>query len=158
VLAFELTGEALKSVMQKLLKGSAFDEFFVRGVEIFTITKFEISGILNPAYCGESEEKNPPRSYCLWSELKRYAFDLIKGNKKPQFLKIIFALPPDKVTAIHENAAALFLNVSFLEGKLTFTTAVCQKNFSLDKSLELKWEEYVRNFFESHSWPVSTLI
>jgi hypothetical protein len=149
--AFEMTGETVKSVMNALFKSEAFDDFFVRGVEICSITRFEISGILDPS-CAEGEG----RGYCYWREVKRYVYDLIRGRKKPKLLRIIFSLPEEAAQAIHTNAAALFLNLNFSEGTLLFTAATSQKEFSLDKTMDFRWEAYIQNFFHIHGWTVST--
>ncbi|MDR1537944.1 MAG: DUF5721 family protein [Clostridiales bacterium] len=157
MLVFEIKGEAVKSVMNQLLKGVAFDGFLVRGIEICTITKFEISGILDKSFLSGNQSDLSGRNFCLWSELKPYAFGLIKGSKKPKSIKIVFSLPDSQAQAIHENAAAMFLNLSFEEEKLILSAAASQKNFSLDKTMLLMWEGRVRDFFKDNGWPVSTL-
>ncbi|MDR3238598.1 MAG: DUF5721 family protein [Clostridiales bacterium] len=157
MLTFEMTEETIKSVMHALLKGDTFDAFYVRGMEIRLFTQFEISGVLNQSCYSEEEWEKLGRVYCLWSELKRYAFDMLKGSQKPQLLKIIFSLPDEAARAIHENAAALFLNLAFTENKLCFIAAASPKNFSLDKSVDLLWEEYIRRFFQTNGWSANML-
>jgi hypothetical protein len=157
MLAFEITGNALKNIMRQLLVGDAFDGFFVRGVEICALTKFEMSGILDKGFAAEEGKEPPSRNFCLWSELKPYAYGLVKGSKKPRAMRIVLSLPDEQAKGMHENAAALFLNMSFDADKLTLTTVTSQKIFTMDKSMDHAWEEYVSNFFKSLGCAVSTL-
>jgi len=52
------------------------------------------------------------------------------------------------VSKAHENAAAMFLNLNFEEGTARFTTAIAQKTFSLDKSIDQVWDQKIVNFFK----------
>jgi hypothetical protein len=154
---FEAASDSIKPVMNQLLKGTAFDGFLARGVEISALTRIEISGVLDKNFFPEAERAAINRIYVRWDEIKHLAFSLIRGGKPPRSLKIIFALPDEEVTALHENASALFLNLLFEEGKLRFTTAVSQRAFSLDKSLDAAWDSYIKDFFFKNKWSVSTL-
>jgi hypothetical protein len=71
-------------------------------------------------------------------------------------MRIVFSLPDEMASQMHENAAALFLNLSFDSDKLSMTTVTSQKSFSLDKAMDHIWEEYVQNFFKNINCPVST--
>ena len=154
---FEVANGSIKSVMNQLLKGTAFDSFLVRGVEISVFTKFEISGILDKNYYSESERNEINRNYILWNEIKSFALSLIKGGRTPNVLKIVFSIADDEVKTLHNNASAMFLNFLYEEGRLRFTTAVGLKNFSLDKSADIVWDTYVKEFFTKNRWSVSTL-
>jgi len=154
---FEVADDSIKSVMNQLLKGSAFDGFFVRGVEISALTKIEISGILDKKYFPEAERGAISRNFAYWNEIKPFVFSVIKGGRTPGILKIVFALPEEQVNTLHNNASSLFLNLLFEEGKLRFTTAVSQRSFSLDKSVDATWDTYIQGFINKNRWLVSTL-
>ena len=63
-------------------------------------------------------------------------------------MKIILS-PSDEATAkIHTNAAALFINIIFENGKLSIITGSSEKMFSLDKAVEHSWDEYAARFFK----------
>lgn len=147
MISFSITD--IKFFMNKLLKEDTFNLFEVRGVEIYSFTKFEIDGFLEPSLLGAETSS---RSYCTWQELKPYVFNIIKGNVKPRSIKIIFSLDTEKSTSLHNNAAALYLNMHFVDETVTFTTGTSQKNFALDKSLDNIWEEYIRNFFKQNNF------
>ncbi len=139
-----------KSFMNKLLRESIFDDFEVRKIEVQTFTHFEISGIIDKNFYAVEEQENIKRNFCIWSEIKPIVFNLIKGNKLPRFIKIIFSLDEEKMLQISENAAALFLNISFENNVIICTTGSSQKNFSLDKSVDIAWEEYICEFLKNN--------
>lgn len=117
-------------------------------MEIVTFTKFEISGILDEDV--EDRESN----YAKWEEIKPYVFDIIKGKRKPKLIKIVFSLDKEKMEKLSNNASALYLNLIYEENKAVFTTAISEKEFSLDKSLDNIWGEYIKEFFKENSIPV----
>jgi len=154
---FEVATHSIKPVMNELLKGSSFNEFLVRSAEICVITKIEITGILDKSYLPEEESASTNRNYVYWNEIQPFVFSLIKGGRAPGMLKIVFSVADDKVKDMHDNASAMFLNLTYAEGKLRFTTAVGQRFFSMDKSSETIWREYIERFFNINSWSVSTM-
>ena len=154
---FEVANGSIKSVMNQLLKGSAFNGFLVRGVEISVFTKIEVSGILDKNFYPEEERDTLNRNYAYWTEIKPFALSLIKGGRTPSTLKIIFSLSDDEVKTLHDNASAMFLNLSYEESKLRLTTAISQRSFSLDKSVDAVWDAYIKKFINGNGWAVSTL-
>ena len=152
MIAFSITDT--KFFMNSLLKEDTFDSFEVRGVELYSFTKFNMSGALNTSDLTDSDIK---RNYCTWQELRPYVFNIIKGNAKPKYIKIIFSLSVEESLKLHSNSAALYLNMNFSDDAITFTTGTAQKNFDLDKSLDHVWEDYVIKFFKAKGF-VSTLI
>ncbi len=147
--AFNIPEPDVKSFMNRLLKESLFDGFEVRGVEVFGITRFSLSGALDNSFV-EANESGNDRAFCLWSELRPYVFQIIKGGKRPKAIRLIFSLDSVKAQSLHENAAALFLNIAYEGNSITCTTATSQKNFSLDKSMDMLWDENVINFFREN--------
>lgn len=138
----------LKDFMNKLIKEETFDAFEIRGVEINSFTKIEISGIQDKDFLSDDEKELELKKYCTWKKLRPYVFNIIKGNKRPRSIKIVFSLENEKLSLIHENASALFLNMNFENNEISFTTGVSQKSFSMDKSLDVSWDDYVVEFFK----------
>ncbi|MBE6011910.1 DUF5721 family protein [Anaeropeptidivorans aminofermentans] len=145
MLSFSVPLSEVKDFMASLFKKDVFDFFEVRGVEIITFTKFEISAIIS-----SDEEDERTRNFCIWEELRPYAFDIIKGNKKPKAIKIIFSMPQEKAEVLHQNAGALYLNLIYNGNEINLSTATSQKTFALNKELDLVWEEYIKNFFKEN--------
>lgn len=140
-----------KIFMNTLLKGDLFDNFEVRTAIVQTFIKVEITATLDKSYYSISEQENINNEYCLWKDLKPIVFQLIKGNKLPKFIKIILSLSKTQLQEFDSEAEALFLNIIFDSGKISCITGCSQKNFSLDKRLETKWDEYIKEFFISNN-------
>ncbi|MBQ7102694.1 MAG: hypothetical protein IJN89_01395 [Anaerotignum sp.] len=138
-----------KSFMNLLLKGDTFDSFQFRQGEILTFASFIIEGKRNPDFYGTEEMEQDLSRYVLWEEMKPFVFQAIKGNKLPKSIKIVFSLADEKLEHL-PNTSAAFLNLLFKDGVVLCTTAVSQSSFSLDKSSEKLWEEYVLKFFKKN--------
>jgi len=148
MLALELEKTVVKAFMSKLLREELFDLFEARTLEITAAVKIIIDGANVPQDDQPiTEEHSQPKrnGFVLWNKLRPLVLEIIKLSAKPKHVKIVFAFP--NPTEIHTNAAALFLNLSYENDGVTFTTATSQKEFALDKTLDAVWDEWIRNFF-----------
>lgn len=146
MLVINIQQEEIKNFMNKLLKEETFDKLDVRSLILETIVKYEINGNINNDYLKENEE----RTFIKWQELKPYILNLIKGCKKPKYIKIIFSLEEKTMLNLCENASAMFLNISYIDNNINIITGTSQKNFSLDKMEDKIWEDTVLKFFEKN--------
>lgn len=146
MLAFTVAESEVKILMNKLLREDMFDNLEVRSINLETIVNYEISGNINSDYLAEAEE----RAYAKWSEVKPYIFQLIKGHKKPKLMKIVFSLNQTALNNLHENAGSAFLNFLYEGDCITCITGTSQKSFSLDKSVDIAWEEMIKKFFSKN--------
>ena len=150
----------VKLFMSKLLKENMFDEFEISSLEVTTITKFTISGDLNKNFFSSDEnEIIGDRKLVTWNEIKPIVFNIIKGNKTPSTLKIVFSLPYNKIINMlnnhnmnitPENINGLFINILFDNNSLKCTTGTSLKLFTLDKTLEQYWDNSIKKFFSKH--------
>lgn len=144
----------VKQFMAKLLTQTTFDKLLVRELELSTFTNFTITGQYNEAFFSKEElEEQANRKFALWSEIRGVAFSMIKGNKTPLSLKIVFQLPEEQCVELVqrsggklrlEEIGGLYLNVRFEKGELNIITGTAIKTFSLDKSLEQEWDKEVK--------------
>lgn len=148
----------VKGFMSDLLKNSTFDLFEVRLVNIQTFTTFEINGILDKDFFTLDEQDELHRNYCLWSEIKPFAFQMIKGSRLPKTIKLIFSVSNKEMVEICEKASAMFLNITFENGIITCMTGSSQKDFSFDKSVEYSWDAYVNEFFSKNNIMINSQI
>ena len=65
-------------------------------------------------------------------------------------MKIIFSMESAEAQKLHENGAAMHLNIQYSGEEIYFTSATAQKGFSLDKSLDHVWEDYLKEFFDAN--------
>lgn len=148
----------VKPFMAKLLMNTTFDQFLLREMELQTFTGFTVTGQLNEAFFTKEElEERGENRFALWNEVKPIAFTMIKGNKTPLSLKIVFQLPSSQCEDLInrlggrlrlEEVGGLYLNVRFDKGELRIITGTAIKTFTLDKTLEQEWDAQVKNILK----------
>ncbi len=136
-----------KEFMNLLLKQNRFDDFYMKQIDITTFTLFQIDGKRNKQYYSLAEQELITDNYCFWKEIRPYAFQIIKGQKLPKSIKIVFSLPKNKTDVISNVPATFFLNVIFEQNTLMCTTGYALETFSMDKTAEFDWDNWVIAFF-----------
>jgi hypothetical protein len=150
----------VKAFMNSLLVQSVFDNFYISELEINTYNRFQISGKLNEEFYSTEEAENlNGRKYSFWSEVKPYAFSLVKGNKLPLSIKIVFLLSAVNTENVLKKSGlqipvsdvnGLFLNVRYEKGNLYLITGTSLKTFTLDKSLDQVWDSDLKTFLKHY--------
>ncbi|TCT14623.1 hypothetical protein EDC18_105104 [Natranaerovirga pectinivora] len=150
----------IKTFMEKLFKSDAFDDFYISSVDISTFTEFKITGTLNKDYYDTNElETITHQKLIKWSSIKDIVFTIIKGNKPPSSLKIVFSFSPEKIQKFIEHHQlslgntqinGLFLNLKYCEGQLVCTTGTSLNVFTVDKTVDQLWDNYIKQFFKKH--------
>ena len=148
-----LTVESIKEFMHLLFKSSEFNNYLVHKAMATTFTSFEISGDLNPDFY--DDENRPQRKYCTWEEVRPFIYSVIKGSKLPKNMKIVLAAPLTLTESLSSNVSVLFINIIYEKGVLTVITGSSVKNFTLDKSHEFIWDEYVEDLFKNNGITIS---
>jgi hypothetical protein len=156
----------VKTFMVKLLMNDTFDSFLLHELELATFTNFTINGFNEAFYTKEELEERGENKAVLWSEVRQTVFAMIKGNKTPLSLKIVFRLPVSRcaelVTSLGgklrmEEIGGLYLNIRFEKGELHIITGTAIKTFTLDKTLEQEWDNEVRNILKASGILFETL-
>ena len=148
--------ENVKQFTTQLFAGTAFDDFLAVEATFLTAATFTIDGHINPGFLDEEQLQFPENQEGIlhWKKLKAICFEIIKGKKVPQRFKIIFKMPKSKIEIFlrqsglsvpTEQISGLFLNINYQGGKLYCTTGASLKIFTMDKSLENQWDEYMSN-------------
>lgn len=148
----------VKVFMAKLLTQQVFDGFLLKEMELQTFTSFTINGQFHEDFFSQEElEERGDKKYTLWNDVRPIAFSMIKGNKTPLHLKIVFQLPKEHTKHMVERLAGrmslddiggLYINIRFDKGELYIITGTAIKTFTLDKSLEQEWDKEVKNFLQ----------
>lgn len=149
----------IKAFMSELLLNDVFDMFCLSELEIKTSNHFKISGKLYKDFFPSDElEEMKEREHSCWKEIRPLAFNIIKGNKMPLWMKIVLMLPNQSVESMLEktniglkasDVNGLFINIIFDNGELICTTGSSVKVFTLDKSLDNLWDEMAVEFLKS---------
>ncbi|MDI9509329.1 MAG: DUF5721 family protein [Bacillota bacterium] len=151
--------EDVKSFMTKLIASPLFDQFILKEMEIVTFTSFHVSGQFHEKFFSKEElEERGGEQAVLWGEIKGIAFAIIRGNKSPVSMKIVFQLPQAQANKLVEDLGGklrledlggLFINIRFEKNELHIITGTAIKTFTLDKTLEQEWDMWVKNFLKS---------
>ena len=144
MIVLEMGEDMVKGFMGRLLKEDIFGEFRVRSVDVLAKNRFSIDGEYAD---GEA------RAFSHWKELRPLVFEIVRLMGRPGLMKIVFS--HSEPAGVHENASALFLNLMYDGGRLSFTTATSQRAFALEKTLDQAWDGWVRGFFASISIEVT---
>ncbi len=157
----------VKTFMSKLLITNTFDHFLLYELDINTFNHFHMDGKLNKEFYSKDElEVLGERYYSQWSEIKPYAFNIIKGNKLPILIKAVFALSPENIEKViqksgismkKEEINGLFMNIRYEKENLYIITGTSIKTFTLDKTLDQVWDGYVKDFLKHIEIPVEEI-
>ncbi len=152
-----------KQFMSHLLIKGTWDNFLLSEATLMMANPFTISGEINRSFfTNEEYEALSDKTYMLWSQIKPFCYSIIKGNKVPTAMKIIFVLPKNIETEILTNADStiaaddidrLFVNVRYNENGITLITGTCLHTFTLDKTLEHAFDHYIKNFLNQAELP-----
>ena len=156
-----LSIQDIKNFMAGMLTGNMFDKFYLCDGEIQTFTEFHLGGYLNRPYFDSEEWENlEGRKLCLWSEMKPFAFQLIRGHRLPVRFKFVFQLSRENTVWLlekhrlpvrEEDIGGLFMNITYEHQKLVCTSGVSYKTFIMDKTLEQCWDETVCQYFKQNN-------
>lgn len=96
-----------------------------------------------------------PEELSYWHNIKPICYDLIKGKKTPVKFKFILKADRKLTASLLEEAGlsfslndigGLYINIRYENNILDCISATNLNLFTLDKSLEHAWNEYVNKF------------
>ena len=145
--------EDMGAFTRKLFLEKDFDDFLFKGSNYCYVQQFyhrrpSPPGILLGAGTG-ADGMNP---YSLWSQVRPICFSLIKGKRLPESFQITLEAPPKRLDAFLAECRlqmdagqikGLYLNIRYENGRLQCITGTSLAVFTLDKSVEREWDEYV---------------
>ena len=137
--------------MRQLLSSELFDDFYFCEGKIESFASFSIEGQLNSLFYSDDErEILKDRKYALWSEIRPYVYELVKGKNTPLSICITLRLSDDDagkllkdnaMTGLGEDLSGFNLNIRYRSSKLQCITGGSYKTFVIDKSLDTVWDE-----------------
>lgn len=141
-----------KASMSHLLLKETFDTFSFIEADITTFNQFKIDGFLHREFFDEP----PAETHARWKDVREHCFHIIRGKRTPLQFKIVLSLAPTQFDAFLKkqelagyNASdiqGLYLNFHYDGTSLSCITGTSLRTFTLDKSLEHAWDQYVQNF------------
>lgn len=139
--------------MKVFLMGDTFDEWdFIEG-SIQTHSTIHLDGNFQSQFYGEELDDTIPqdRAFSPWKLLKNVCKEFIKGKHTPLAFKFVLRLNDEETLLFLSKhqwdiPTKLYLNIHFEKGKLFLTSGTALETFSLDKTLETAWDQYLEKF------------
>lgn len=150
----------VKVFMEKLLLQNVFDNFLISELEMNTFIKFQIQGRINRAYYSTDElEELKERSLAKWSEVKPYAYQMVRGHKTPVSFHILLQLTEEnRIKTVEglglsirpEEVSGLYMNIKYEANQLFIISGTGMKTFTLDKTLDKEWDDMTKRFLKKN--------
>jgi len=157
--------EDLKQFTSQLFVGETFDRWLVREASIVTFNTFTIDGHIRQGYYSERElEEKQIEELSSWKAIRPFCFSLIRGKKLPESFQITLQLSPADVEVFLNYAQldfkvqqvkGLYLNIRYEAGAVHCVTGTSLNLFTLDRQIEVEWDEAVRLYFKNEKIPYS---
>lgn len=148
----------VRAFMEKLFLKETFDGFQLMEAVIVTSNTFVIDGHIREEYYTREEwEELAEKNISRWSSLRPLCFQMIKGKKTPQSMKLVFKLADSGTEKLIEQSGlpfssgdveGFFFNVRYESQKLKLTGGVSMKLFTMDKTLEQFWDQRLESFLK----------
>ena len=151
--------EDTKTFMLSLLKLTVFDGFLMSECTITTYNTFQIDGHIHKEFYSD-EDIQTTASISKWSSLKQMCFDLIKGKNPPLSFKFVFQLSKENVEKFLQLTDSLFspidinalvLTIKYDGSCITCMTGTALSSFSMDKTIDRQWDDFIKKFFIKHN-------
>ena len=151
-----------KTLMSRLLTSVLFDTFLLEEAVIDTYNTFTIDGHIHKDFYNDyssDTEDIPTEDFSSWEKIRPIALELIKGKQTPLGIKFVLHASKEMKEMILSKAESglmpeqvvLALRISLSQGNLLITTGMSSSVFSLDKSIEKAWDEFIPSFLEQNN-------
>ncbi len=153
----------LKTATAHIFTRPSLDYFLLKEAIIVTSNTYTIDGAVKKDYFSEEElEGLRDPEWMEWKLLRPVCFSLIKGSRLPLSFQIALALSRDNIDRLvgqnrisfrTEEIGGLYLNFRYEKKVLTAISATSLKTFSMDKSLEILWDDTVKKLLHQLEIP-----
>lgn len=150
----------IKEFMSKLLIKGVFDDFLLSEAELLCGCSYVINGRRNKGWYSKEElSELAEKEYMRFSEQRPFLYQLIKGKKTPQSMKLVLLLSEENTRKILEEIGreqemdmveGLFLNIRYEKGEVHLITGSSLRVFSMDKTIERQWDDSLRKFLQNY--------
>ena len=128
--------------MTELFSGAFFDDYFVNRITI----KNGPSTVIEGRVSDDSEEP----CYCLYSSVKKIAFECVKGKTLPKFMKFVLTAPKALAQEYGiSEGESLCLTISFRDNELTIMSGAFLKDPFSSRETEKAWDSAAEKMFSS---------
>ena len=156
MIALQITN--IKQFMGKLLASETFDCFLLEEASISTYNTFMIDGHQNRDFYTNEEWEDAsvrPYEFSTWKQIRPICFSLIKGTHTPASFRFVLHLTPESTLSILEKGGsditlqqlkAYVLTIKYDGTALTLVTGSAFHTFVMDKTVDLLWDNALKEF------------
>lgn len=146
---------SMKSFMNHLLAGTAFDNFLLAEGTISTSNTYTIDGHINKDFYNGDDTVTIPYDFATWTDMKGLMFHLIKGKRTPLYFKFVLHFKPELVSKLlaaggcslaPEQVKALVLTIKYDGTGAVLTTGTAFHTFVMNKEPDTIWDKAITQF------------
>lgn len=146
----------LKKFMGALLAGKLFDSWQLKEAKAETFFELSVNGRLRKEF--SEELGGEKREFALWGEIRELFYSAIKGKRLPGLLFLVLAADDERKSKVlrecgkeqEEAGAALYLNIRYTAEGCMLTAGVSHVGFTMDKSLDMAWDQEIERFLKEN--------
>ena len=161
-----------RSCMRELLLRETFDPFLLIEGEITTFNKFTLDGYIRRDFyedqgsgegrtdvserTGDGDPTAREDDFSSWKVLREFCLSIMKGKRTPLDFKLVFSLSQRDIRRLIRSkeldfdpgiVQGLYLNFRFDGERLVCITGTSYRTFTMDKSLEQAFDQWVKEYF-----------
>lgn len=150
-----------KEFMNLLLRSTIFDSFLLYEATVKTSVVYQIDGRIQQDFFDSFEEDlKPKEDFTLWENQKPHVFQWMKGKRTPLFFKISLLLSKENLNRFllesnlpfsEDTIGGLFFHIQYDGHTIFLRDGVSFQTFTMDKSLEHAWSQYLLHFLKQNS-------
>ncbi len=160
----------IKKCTNALFVADTFDDFLLAEAKIVGKMTYQFDGHITPGFFSDEEllEEGLEGEDCLsYANVRKLCFEIIKGKRPPQSFSFVFLCPKKLMADIikkeglsvrPEEVSNLTFTIRFVKNELLLVTGATMRGFTLDRSMETAWDDYVRGFFAAREITLTSSI
>ena len=152
----------VKKMVEMLLSSDFFGEMLLYKAEVRGAYDISMDGNINPDFFDSDDlavhEKEISEGYVTWANSRNLFYQALRGKNLPISFNITLIVPKSDNEKIlkkyNENIdvsdlSSLSLNVIYDREKMIVTSGTSMKFFTMDRSIEMIWDDIVQNTFNN---------
>ncbi len=150
-----------KNFMAKLLTTEMFDDFLVEEATVETFNTFTIDGRIHKEFYKDATiepDQIPDGDFSSWGKLRPTCLELIKGKQTPLGFKFVLhcsdSMKERILSGVDMDISPGQINLGIIiklsQGQILINSGISLNIFTLDKSAEKAWDEFIPSFLESN--------
>ena len=152
----------VKKMVEMLLSSDFFGNMLLYKAEVKGAYDISMDGNINKDFYDSDDlyvhEKEIREGYISWANSRNLFYQSLRGKNLPLSFNIMLMVPKSDIESVIKNSNAeidtsdvssLSLNVIYDREKMIVTSGTSMKFFTMDRSIEVIWDDIVQNTFNN---------